>query len=195
MFKSGSEDTEEFHLSKLCIEKDGKVEEVMVIVKDMHRHPVSGAIQHIDFFAVKMDEKITAPVHIRLHGKAAGVKLGGILRHILREVELITNRMIIINRGTTQIEGEVEELLNKEKLSVTFEVGDIQGAIRIIKDSIWAPYFKSKEKNEITFEIDQPQISELNAYLIRNNIEVSAVIPKRSLEEFFLKITEGSEVW
>ena len=115
--------------------------------------------------------------------------------HILREVELITNRMIIINRGTTQIEGEVEELLNKEKLSVTFEVGDIQCAIRIIKDSLWAPYFKSKEKNEITFEIDQPQISELNSYLIRNNIEVSAVIPKRSLEEFFLKITEGSEVW
>ncbi len=115
--------------------------------------------------------------------------------HILREVELITNRMIIINRGTTQIEGEVEELLNKEKLSVTFEVGDIQGAIRIIKDSLWAPYFKSKEKNEITFEVDQPQISELNSYLIRNNIEVSAVIPKRSLEEFFLKITEGSEVW
>ena len=115
--------------------------------------------------------------------------------HILREVELITNRMIIINRGTTQVEGEVEHLLNKEKLSVTFEVEDIQGAIRIIKDSLWAPHFKSKEKNEITFEIDQPQISELIKYLVRNNIEVSAVIPKRSLEEFFLKITEGSEVW
>jgi ABC-type multidrug transport system ATPase subunit len=115
--------------------------------------------------------------------------------HILREVELITNRMIIINRGTTQIEGNVEQLLNKEKLTVTFEVGDIQSTIRIIKDSQWAQYFKSKEKNEITFELDQPQISELNKFLIDKNVQVSAVIPKRSLEEFFLKITEGSEVW
>jgi ABC-2 type transport system ATP-binding protein len=32
--------------------------------------------------------------------------------HILREVELIATRMIIINKGKTQVEGTVEELLN-----------------------------------------------------------------------------------
>ena len=43
-------------------------------------------IIHIDFFAVHMDEKIVAPVHVKIVGKAEGVKMGGVLRHILREI-------------------------------------------------------------------------------------------------------------
>ncbi len=35
-----------------------------------------------------MDEAIVAPVHIRIIGKSAGVKLGGIQRQILREVQV-----------------------------------------------------------------------------------------------------------
>jgi large subunit ribosomal protein L25 len=35
-----------------------------------------------------MDEKITASVHIQVVGQAEGVKLGGILRQIVREIEV-----------------------------------------------------------------------------------------------------------
>ena len=44
--------------------------------------------------------------------------------HILSEVELVANRMIIINKGTTKVEGYVKDLLNAKKLKVSFEVND-----------------------------------------------------------------------
>ncbi|MCK7520021.1 MAG: ABC transporter ATP-binding protein [Ignavibacteriales bacterium] len=36
--------------------------------------------------------------------------------HILYEVEMVADRMIIINKGSTQVEGSVEELLNRNDL-------------------------------------------------------------------------------
>jgi hypothetical protein len=40
------------------------------------------------------------------------------------------------------------------------------------------------------FRLRSTEIHPLNKLLVENNIEVSAVIPLRSLEEYFLNITE-----
>ncbi len=113
--------------------------------------------------------------------------------HILREVELIATRMIIINKGKTLVEGSVEDLLNSNKVNVTVEVDDIEKALNVINLTTWKDNIKSKEKNLITFEMNNHEIAALNKYLVENNVNVSAVIPIRSLEDYFLKITEGSE--
>jgi ABC-type multidrug transport system ATPase subunit len=112
--------------------------------------------------------------------------------HILREVEIIASRMIILNKGTTQVEGTVQELLNADKMSVTIEVDRIDDAINLIQNSNWIDKYKAHVKNELHFEMMQNEIGELNKYLNQNNFIVSAVIPVRSLEDYFLKITEGS---
>ena len=111
--------------------------------------------------------------------------------HILHEVELISTRMIIINKGTTQVEGTVDELLKTDKIKVTFEVDKIEDALRLVNESSWQDSFKSTSKNEINFELTKNEIAELNKYLIEKGFSVSAIIPVRSLEDFFLKITEG----
>ncbi|MEW6004397.1 MAG: ABC transporter ATP-binding protein [Stygiobacter sp.] len=112
--------------------------------------------------------------------------------HILREVELIATRMIIINKGKAQVEGTVDELLNAEILSVTFEVDEIEKAIDLINNSQWKSILKNTIKNELLFEMKKNEISELNKFFVRNEINVNAVIPVRSLEDYFLKITEGT---
>jgi len=86
MFKPGREADAEYQLFNLKIE--GVRTATKVMIKEIQRHPLQQHIEHIDFFAVKMDEPVVAPVHIRLHGKPEGVKLGGVLRHILREIEV-----------------------------------------------------------------------------------------------------------
>jgi large subunit ribosomal protein L25 len=88
MFKPGRENAAEFQLISLQIDSDGAQTETQVMIKEIQRHPLKQNIEHIDFFAVKMDEPVVASVHIRLHGKPEGVNLGGILRHILREIEV-----------------------------------------------------------------------------------------------------------
>ena len=113
--------------------------------------------------------------------------------HILREVELIASRMIIINKGATQVEGTVEELLKSDKVSVTFEVDDLEKAQQIIKESNWQESLKLVGKNDIAFELAKNEIAELNRFFIEKGFAVSAVVPVRSLEDYFLKITEGGD--
>jgi large subunit ribosomal protein L25 len=59
-----------------------------VIVKDQQRHPVRGQIVHIDLLQVRLDEKIHSTVAVELEGveDAPGVKEGGVLEHVTREL-------------------------------------------------------------------------------------------------------------
>ncbi len=112
--------------------------------------------------------------------------------HILYEVEMVADRMIIINKGSTQVEGNVQELLNRNDLMVTFEVEDTLKAYELLKETLWIQKLNSQTKNRLIFSLKNSEISELNRFLVEHKISVSAVIPTRSLEEYFLQITEKS---
>ncbi len=110
--------------------------------------------------------------------------------HILHEVELVANRMIIINKGTTRVEGDVKDLLNAKKLKVTFEVDDEEKTKQIVAHSVWGNKLETNAKNVFIFSLENIEIAALNKYLVENEIAVNAVIPTRSLEDYFLKITD-----
>jgi len=61
---------------------------VPVVVKEQQLHPVRGSLQHIDLQEVRLDEAIQAEVAIELEGAEAspGVKGGGVLEHVTREI-------------------------------------------------------------------------------------------------------------
>ncbi|MBT8379331.1 MAG: ABC transporter ATP-binding protein [Ignavibacteria bacterium] len=109
--------------------------------------------------------------------------------HILSEIEMIADRMVIINKGKTIVEGEVKELLNSGTLKVTFEVDNVDKTKSILDGKSWYKKIDSISEDKLTFTLEQNDIGTLNKYLVENGITVSAVMPKRSLEEYFLKIT------
>jgi large subunit ribosomal protein L25 len=61
---------------------------VPVVVKDQQHHPVRGELQHLDLQKVRLDQAIQAEVAVELEGAddAPGVKQGGVLEHVTREV-------------------------------------------------------------------------------------------------------------
>src|SRR5918994_1093161 len=63
---------------------------VPVVVKEQQLDPVRGDLRHIDFFEVRLDEKIEADVAVELMGAddAPGVKEGGVLEHVTREITI-----------------------------------------------------------------------------------------------------------
>jgi large subunit ribosomal protein L25 len=67
---------------------DGKA--LPVIVKDNQYHPVRDELMHIDLLEVRLDEKIQSTVAIELEGveEAPGVKEGGVLEHVTRELNI-----------------------------------------------------------------------------------------------------------
>jgi len=110
--------------------------------------------------------------------------------HILYEVELVANRMIILNKGTTQVEGYVEDLLNANELKVTFRVGEIEKALKLIGENKWMSKMQTQIEDRLIFKLAPDEISVLNKYFVENDITVNAVVPLRSLEEYFLKLIE-----
>ena len=61
---------------------------VPVVVKEQQRHPVRGELIHIDLHQVDLTVAIQADVTIELEGaeEAPGVKEGGVLEHVAREI-------------------------------------------------------------------------------------------------------------
>jgi len=56
------------------------------IIKEVARHPVTGEPLHVDFHILHKGEAVEVAVPVVLLGTPKGIKLGGILEHILREV-------------------------------------------------------------------------------------------------------------
>lgn len=113
--------------------------------------------------------------------------------HILSEIELIANRMIIINKGSKIVEGEVSKLLNSNTLKVTVEVENSAAALKILETTVWYKSIESIAENKFSLNIEQKAIPELNKYLVENGVMVNALIPVRSLEDYFLSITAGAK--
>jgi large subunit ribosomal protein L25 len=62
---------------------------VKAMVVDWQHEPIKGALLHIDLKRIAMDKAIRVSVPIQLTGVPVGVKSqGGILEHVLREVEI-----------------------------------------------------------------------------------------------------------
>jgi len=61
-----------------------------VIIKDQQNHPVRDEVVHIDLLEVRLDEAIQTTVAVELEGgdDAPGVKEGGVLEHVTREVNV-----------------------------------------------------------------------------------------------------------
>lgn len=60
----------------------------MAIVQDVQKDPLTGNLIHVDFRAVSENETIHAVVPIELTGEPAGVKGGGLMEQLLRDIEV-----------------------------------------------------------------------------------------------------------
>ena len=112
--------------------------------------------------------------------------------HQLAEIELVANRMVIINKGQTIIEGSVAELMNAQETLLHIElVQNSQGAAALIQEIL--PQVKVQVSSPKTLElsIEKKHISNLNNKLVQAGFEIVALEPKRKLEDFFIQMTQA----
>jgi len=70
------------------LQVEGQDKDFQCVIKELQTEPVRGKLLHADFQGVKLGEKITLTVPIHLNGTAPGVKAGGIMEFLIREVEV-----------------------------------------------------------------------------------------------------------
>ncbi len=108
--------------------------------------------------------------------------------HLLSEIELIANKMIIIHKGKKIVEGAVAELLDPAKSLVYMETTDDVDAKEKIASSTWGQFLQT-DSNTLKLQMDRDQIPALVAYLVNLNVQIVAVNPTHSLEDYFLSLT------
>lgn len=67
---------------------EGQSGEILALVRETQHHPLTGALEHLDFRRVSVDRPIRTMVPIHTTGTAKGTKEGGILEQQLREIEI-----------------------------------------------------------------------------------------------------------
>ena len=99
-----------------------------VLVKEIQREPVRGAILHADFVEVDLTERIHVSVPVHTTGTSPGVTMGGVMEHTLREIELACLPGSIPDELVIEV-GEVE-------LGQALHVGDLvlPGGVELITD-------------------------------------------------------------
>jgi ABC-type multidrug transport system ATPase subunit len=111
--------------------------------------------------------------------------------HQLSEIELIANRMVIINKGKTIVEGDVKELLNAQEIVVKIEVNRLNDACELITNLFGIKNMDRINENEFEVNIEKHLVPKVNGMLVQNGIEVHSIEPKRKLEDFFMKIIQS----
>ncbi|MBI4550151.1 MAG: 50S ribosomal protein L25/general stress protein Ctc [Candidatus Omnitrophica bacterium] len=86
-------------------------------IKDIQVDPVTDAFSHVDFNAISLTEKIRVQVPVHAKGEAPGVKEGGVLEHIHREVE--------VECLPTQIPEKFEVVVDQMKIGDSVHVREL----------------------------------------------------------------------
>ncbi|MFT3910005.1 MAG: ABC transporter ATP-binding protein [Ferruginibacter sp.] len=112
--------------------------------------------------------------------------------HLLSEIELIANRMIIIHRGKKMAEGVVSEMLDPSNTVVVLETTNNQKALSKLLELGWEARTKPSDKF-IYLNINKNEIPKLVTVLTAIDIGIIALQPRHSLEDYFLSLTNDED--
>lgn len=118
------------------------------------------------------------------HGKTVLIS-----SHLLNEIEMTANRMIIIHRGRKIAEGLVQELFDPSNMQVELRVSNPEHTLEKLQTSMWKAYLKEHQQDSLLFQLSQQQIPALTADLVSMGALITALQPKHSLEAHFLALT------
>ena len=121
-----------------------------VVLKELARHPVSGATLHVDLLRVRLDQPIQATVVLELVGSenAPGVKEGGVLEQVTRELTIEA----LPNDIPDSLEHNVEELQIGD--TVTLEALTAPTRVKLLDDpetviaTVTPPRLQAAEEEE-----------------------------------------------
>jgi ABC-type multidrug transport system ATPase subunit len=110
--------------------------------------------------------------------------------HQLAEIEMIANRMVIINKGETLIEGSVHALLNSSNMVVKFQLDDINRGEKLLATDFADVIVSKASTNELEFEIEKIRIADVAECFVKNNLRIYSIEQKRKLEDYFINMIE-----
>lgn len=133
-----------------------------VLIQEVQHHPVSGKVLHVDFNEVSMTERLSVEVPIELVGDPVGVtKQGGVLEHILRELEVECLPTDILERVEVDVSAmEIGDSLTVADIQLDSEKYEILSDSEYAIAAVAAPRVEEEEEEEEEVEAEgaEPEV-------------------------------------
>ena len=113
--------------------------------------------------------------------------------HLLSEMELIADSMLIIDKGKKIVEGKMTDLFAPSETIVELKTNDVARAYEKIQKGDLRKYVVSRKGDSILFRIHRAKVPMLVKDLVQMNIEIISLSPKHSLENYFLSLTTENQ--
>jgi ABC-type multidrug transport system ATPase subunit len=112
--------------------------------------------------------------------------------HLLSEIEQTATSMAIINGGTLVVQGKVKELLEEQDALVRLHVHPVEAALRVLGEQRVVSAVTAGPSG-IEVRMPAANVPALAKLLVDAGVEIHSLTPRRSLEEYFLSLTEQGE--
>ena len=109
--------------------------------------------------------------------------------HILKEVEVMANRMMIIDKGARVVEDDVQALLHSLSFKVELEVSEPEKALKILSGEFSDIQSSIEPDRRIMVMVNKVDVPHMNQILVNNGIKVFSICPVNTLEHYFLDKT------
>lgn len=140
--------------------------QVSVLVKDVQHHPVTSDLMHVDLMRVQANKPIAVDIALELAGESAGVKVGGILDHVMHSIS---------------VECLPADLVENFKLDVSgLEIGD---SLKVSDLNLGAQYKVLVDEEAIVAAVHGPHVEEEEPEEGEEAAAEPEVIGKKAAEE------------
>ncbi len=113
--------------------------------------------------------------------------------HLLSEIQLIANRLLIIDKGKKMVEGSAAELFDPSETLIELETLDNKKALVQLERSEWSSRLQPLRGKTIILKMNKQQVPSFNQSLVQMSIQVLSLQPRHSLEDYFLEVTTGNQ--
>lgn len=109
--------------------------------------------------------------------------------HLLSEMELIADSMIIIDRGKKVVEGNVDELFDPSQMIVELRTTNDEQALVKLQSSSLKPLISLERNDCIVLKLHKEEVPAVLVQIVQMNIPVLSYHSRHSLEDYFLSLT------
>jgi ABC-type multidrug transport system ATPase subunit len=109
--------------------------------------------------------------------------------HLLQEIERMATHVLVLHQGQTVVAGAVNDLLGRDHARVRLHVDEAEMARRIVADPTQEIEVLEAHHGDFLLAMALDQVPSLNRRLVQAGVTVRAIMPLRSLEAYFLRIT------
>ncbi|HMU45493.1 MAG TPA: ABC transporter ATP-binding protein [Chitinophagaceae bacterium] len=113
--------------------------------------------------------------------------------HILSEVEMIADSMLIIDKGRKLVEGKVNELFDPSETVVELKTLNDELAYSKLQASHLSKFILERRNDCILLKLHRDQVPSILNETIQLNLNVTSFYSKHSLEEYFLSLTNSRQ--